>query len=111
MAIAAHFINKASLQTRERYAAAFRQLEELDANHPDGWLSHTSWIVGDQLHVLDVWESQDKLDAFFAETLGQLIADFGFELVQPPEIGDVVQVLLPNHPGTSILSHGVGELR
>lgn len=104
MAIAAHFINKANPGTRERYEAAFRQLDELGANHPDGWLSHTSWIVVDQLHVLDVWESQDKLDAFFAETLGQLIADFGFELVQPPEIGDVVQVLLPSNPGTSILN-------
>ena len=105
MAIAAHFINKANPETRERYEAAFRQLDELEANHPDGWLSHTSWIVGDQLHVLDVWESQDKLDAFFAETLGQLITDFGFELVQPPEIGDVVQVLLPSNPDTSILNH------
>ncbi len=97
MPIAAHFVNKPHPNMREQYEAAFRQLEELGARHPEGWLSHTSWVVGDQLHVLDVWESQDKLDAFFSETLGQLIADFGFKLAQPPEIGDVVQHVLPSH--------------
>lgn len=95
MAIAAHFLNKPDPETRQRYEAAFRQLDELGARHPEGRLSHTSWIVGDQLHVLDVWESQDKLDAFYAETLGQLIGDFGLELAEPPELGDVVQLLLP----------------
>lgn len=95
MAIAALFVNKPDPQTRQRYEAAFRRLDELDARHPEGRLSHTSWIVGDQLHVLDVWESQAKLDGFYAETLGQLIADFGLALVRPPELGDVVQFLLP----------------
>ncbi len=97
MPIAAFFVNKSDPETRERYDAVFRQLDRLGARHPDGRLSHTSWIVGRQLHVLDVWESQDKLDAFFEETLGQLLDSAGLELAGPPEIGDVVQILLPSH--------------
>jgi hypothetical protein len=92
--IAAHFVNKPDPQTRHRYEAAFRQLDELGARHPDGRLSHTSWIVGTELHVLDVWESQAKLDAFFRGTLGQVIDESGMALANPPEIGDVVQILL-----------------
>ncbi|MGH9223594.1 MAG: hypothetical protein ACRD2W_07350 [Acidimicrobiales bacterium] len=71
------------------------ELEALGARHPDRRLSHTSWLVGAELHVLDVWESQDKLEAFFTSTLGRIIDDAGLELSRPPEIGDVVQVVLP----------------
>lgn len=95
MPVAAHFVNKPDLETRRRYEAAFERLDAQGARHPDGRLSHTSWIVGGELHVLDVWESQEKLDAYFTSTLGQLIADVGLELSRPPEMGDVVQIVLP----------------
>lgn len=99
MPIAAHFVNKPDSGTRQRYEAVFARLDLLGARHPDGRLSHTSWIVGSELHVLDVWESQNKLDAFFDETLAQLLYDFELELAGPPEIGDVVQILLPTSGG------------
>ncbi len=98
MAIAAHFVNKPDPGARDRYTTALRRLDALGARDPDGRQSHTAWIVGSELHVLDVWESQDKLDAYFRETLGELIAESGLVLAKPPEIGDVVQVLLPSSP-------------
>jgi hypothetical protein len=98
VAIAAHFVNQPDPEARDRYDAAFRRLDELGARNPDGRLGHTAWIVGRELHVLDVWESQDKLDTYFRETLGELIAESGLVLAGPPEIGDVVQVLLRSSP-------------
>lgn len=95
MAIAIHIINKPNADTRRQYESGFRQLDELGARHPEGRLSHVSWIVGNQLHVLDVWESQDKLDTFF-QTLGPILAGVGMELVGPPEVGEVIQVIVPS---------------
>ena len=98
VAIAAHFVNKPDPEARYRYDTAFRRLDELGARDPDGRRSHTAWIVGSELHVLDVWDSQDTLDTYFRETLGELIAESGLVLAGPPEIGDVVQVLLRSSP-------------
>ena len=95
MAIAVHFINQPNADTRRQYESAFRQLDALGTRHPEGRLSHVSWLVGHQLHVLDVWESQVKLDAFF-QTLGPILAESGMELAGPPEVGEVVQVIVPN---------------
>ena len=95
MAIAVHFINKPNAETRRQYESAFRRLDALGSRHPEGRLSHVSWLVGPQLHVLDVWESQDKLDAFF-QTLGPILRELGMELVGPPEVGEVVQVIVPD---------------
>lgn len=91
MPIAAHFVHQPDPETRQRYEAAWARLIELDAGHPHGRLSHTSWIIGRELHVLDVWESQDKLDAFFEQSLREVLDDFGLVLSRPPEIGDVVR--------------------
>ncbi len=93
MAIAVQFINTPNVDARRRYQAATHRLEELGAEPPDGRLSHVSWMIGDQLHVLDVWESQIKLDAFL-RTLGPLFAEFGMELVRPPEVGEVVRFVV-----------------
>ncbi len=94
MAIAVHFINKPDPETRDKYETSFRRLDELDARHPRGRRSHVSWIIGEQLHVLDVWDSQEELDAYF-HTLGPILEEFGMELAGPPEVGEVIQVIVP----------------
>lgn len=94
MAIAVHIINKPDPQTRDKYEASFRRLDELDALHPAGRRSHVSWIIGEQMHVLDVWDSQEELDAFF-HTLAPILEEFGMELAGPPEVGQVIQVIVP----------------
>ena len=52
-------------------------------------------MVGHQLHVLDVTEFQEKLDAFF-QSLGPILDESGMELGGPPEVGEAVQVIMPS---------------
>ena len=93
MAIAVHIVNKPNPETRQQAESVYARLDELDARHPEGRFSHIAWVVGDEFHVLDVWESKEKLDAFFG-TLGPVLDEFGMELAGQPEIGDVVQIIL-----------------
>jgi hypothetical protein len=51
-------------------------------------------VVGDVLHVLDVWDSQDDLDAFMLR-LGPILQEFGMQLAGEPEIGEVLQIVRP----------------
>lgn len=95
MAIALHIISKPDPQTRQKYESTFAKLDELHARHPAGRLSHVSWTVGDELHVLDVWESRDQFEAFFL-VLGPILGELGMELAGPPEIGEAIQVLVPD---------------
>ncbi len=94
MAIAVHIVNTPESDTRSAYEAAWRQLNEKGARDPAGRQSHTAWIVGDVLHVLDVWDSQEHMDAWM-QVIGPIIEESGMELAGPPEIGDVLQVITP----------------
>ena len=94
MAIALHFVNVPDPDSRQRYESVFVRLDEIGARHPQGRLSHITWTVGDEFHVLDVWESQASFDAFF-QTLGPILAESGMRIAGPPQVGDVVQILLP----------------
>jgi hypothetical protein len=100
MAIAVHLVNKPNPATLDQAKSTYDQLDARGARHPDGRLSHVSWIVGDEFHVLDVWESRDSLDAFF-DTLGPILAETGMELAGPPEIGDLVQIIVPVASGAT----------
>jgi hypothetical protein len=96
MAIAFHLVNKPQSDVREAYETAWRQLDAQGARHPDGRLSHTAWLIGDVLHVCDVWESQEQFDAFMRSTLGALLEDSGMELAAPPQAGEVLQIVRPD---------------
>jgi hypothetical protein len=63
MAIAVHIENTRNTDARTAYEAGWEQLNERGARDPVGRQSHTAWIVGDVLHVLGVWNSQEHLDA------------------------------------------------
>ena len=41
-----------------------------------------------------MWESQASFDAYF-QTLGPIIEESGMRIAGPPQVGDVVQILLP----------------
>ena len=94
MAIAVHVLNTPKSDVREAYEAGWKRLEEQDLRHPAGRQSHTAWVVGDVLHVLDVWDSQDDLDAFMLR-LGPILREFGMQLAGEPEIGEVLQIVRP----------------
>ncbi len=92
MAVVAYITNKPDSSTREKYEAAFRRLDELDIRHPEGRLVHVSWITNGQMRVLDVWQSQQPLKAFYP-MLAPILSEFGMELSGRPELGELVQVI------------------
>ena len=48
-------------------------------------------LVGDVLHVVDVWDSRDNMLAFMSE-LGPIVEESGMGLAEP-EVGDLLQVV------------------
>jgi hypothetical protein len=53
---------------------------------PDGIISHTAGATHSGWFVVDVWESQEAFDRFFAERLGPAL---GKANVSPPEVTPV----------------------
>jgi hypothetical protein len=94
VAIVVHIVNTPKCDVREAYEASWTRFDEHGARHPAGRQSHTAWLVGDVLHVVDVWDSQEDMDAFMP-IAGQVIAKAGMELAQPPEVGELLNVVRP----------------
>lgn len=95
MADAFLLVNTPNADARKAYDAAWERLNATGARHPQGRLSHTAWLVGDVLHVLDVWESEDDLNRFIQSTLGSLFDEFGMKLDGPPVKGELLQIVTP----------------
>jgi len=94
MAIAVHIENTPNTDARTAYEAGWQELNERGARDPVGRQSHTAWIVGDVLHVLDVWDSQEHLDAGM-QIIGPVIEQSGMAIAGPPKIGEVLQIITP----------------
>ena len=80
--------------TSERYEEALRRLtdEGLWPN-PDGLEMHACFGESDQnLRVSEIWESQEKLDAY-SEGLMPILTDVGIEHEGPPEIFEAHNVV------------------
>ena len=55
-----------------------------DATAPDGLIMHMAGISEDGMVIVDVWESQEKLDAFFTTGgLGQALEESDMQVGQP----------------------------
>jgi uncharacterized protein (DUF2384 family) len=63
--------------------------------HPAGWQSHTAWMVGDVLHVVDVWNSEEDMSTWL-KTLGPILQEAAMELAGPPEVGELLQIVRPD---------------
>jgi uncharacterized protein (DUF2384 family) len=94
MAIAVHVVNTPKSDVREAYDAAWRRIDEQGLRHPQGRQSHTAWVVDDVLHVVDVWDSEDDMKEWM-QTLAPILDSSGMELAEPPETGEVLQVVRP----------------
>jgi hypothetical protein len=90
MAIAVHVVNTPNSGAREAYEAAWRRIDDEGLRHPVGRLSHTAWMAGDVLHVVDVWDSADDMAKWMTQ-LAPILEDFGMVLDGPPEVGDLLQ--------------------
>ena len=68
--------------TPEAYAETIRRLEEAGAGAPAGRLYHVALEEEGQIHVFDVWDSQESFEAF-GETLLPIMAAVGSDPGQP----------------------------
>jgi hypothetical protein len=64
------------------YDEVVKRLEDAGAGAPSGRLYHVAWESEGQIHVFDVWDSQESFDAF-GETLVPIMAEFGADPGQP----------------------------
>ncbi|MBI3400412.1 MAG: hypothetical protein HY048_03235 [Acidobacteria bacterium] len=76
MAIIAMFEVKGA--TSSKYDEVIRRLTENGQRVPDGQMYHICYGDRQRLQVIDVFESQAKLDAFGAK-LGPILQDMGIE--------------------------------
>jgi hypothetical protein len=93
--IAVHIVNTPKSDAHEAYQAAWRHIDEQGLRHPPGRQSHTAWMVGDILHVLDLWDSEDAMSTWM-HTISPILDRFDMQLASAPDIGEVLQVVRPN---------------
>jgi hypothetical protein len=75
-----------SMDARQ-YDEVIKRLENAGAGAPQGRLYHVCYGTGTSLRVLDVWESQEALNAF-GQTLMPILQQVGVDPGQP-EISEV----------------------
>ncbi|HYZ02185.1 MAG TPA: hypothetical protein VFA92_11880 [Candidatus Binatia bacterium] len=74
--------------TAAQYDDVMSALEDAGAGSPPGRLYHACFGSGDQLRMVDIWESRESLDAFI-ETLLRLPGEWEGLDVGEPEILDL----------------------
>ena len=79
---------------RQTYEASWDHLDAHQIRHPRGRRSHLAYLVGDTLHTADVWDSRQDLDAYL-EKFGPIADALGVVLAGPPEVGELLDVVLP----------------
>jgi uncharacterized protein (DUF2384 family) len=94
MAIAVHVVNTPKHAVREAYETAWRRIDEHGLRHPRGRQSHTAWVVGDVLHVVDVWDSEEEMRDWM-QTLAPILKGSDMELAGSPESGELLQIVRP----------------
>ena len=68
--------------TQERYDEAIKQLDAAGAGSPDGRSYHVALETDGQIQVFDIWESQEKFEAFGA-TLVPILSGLGVDSGEP----------------------------
>ena len=70
-----------------------------DDNAPDGLIQHVCGVIDDGILIFDLWESEEKLNGFFATSLGAAMHEAGFPESQP--VIEQVHNLVPRGGGAS----------
>ena len=86
MSIVARF-NVVNL-TAEQYDEATRRLEAAGTWPPDGQDYHVCFGPDGNLHVSEIWDSREKMEAF-GERLMPILAEVGIEFAGEPDIFEV----------------------
>ncbi len=79
--------------TPEKFATVHEQLKAAGQDTPPGRTFHAGFRVGDEIHVFDVWESEEEFAAF-GEHLMPILAGLGIDPGQP-RIGEMELLLTP----------------
>jgi hypothetical protein len=74
--------------TKEKYDESVRRLEEAGSWPPDGLEYHVFFGPEENLHVSEIWDSQEQLAAF-GERMMPILADVGIEFSGAPDIFEV----------------------
>ena len=74
--------------TTEKYEESVRRLKEAGEFPPDGMEYHVFFGSEGDLHVSEIWDSREQMQAF-GERLMPILADIGVEFSGEPEIFDV----------------------
>ena len=72
----------ASQVSTDQYDETIQRLEDAGDFPPDGLELHVAFMVDGQLMVSEVWDSQEKFEAF-GERLMPVLADVGIEPGEP----------------------------
>ena len=86
MSIVARF--KPTNLTKERYDESIRRLKDDGDFPPDGCEIHVFFGSEGNLHVSEIWDSREQMQAF-GERLMPILADVGIEFSGDPEIFEV----------------------
>jgi hypothetical protein len=78
--------------TQEKYQEVNRRLEENGDGSPDGRQLHVCFGEEGNLKVSEIWESQEKIEAF-GERLMPVLAEVGVQMGAPPEFVPVVNLI------------------
>lgn len=94
MSVALHLVNTPQAGVRDVYLDAWREIDARGLRHPSGRRVHVAWIVDDELHVVDVWDSLEQQLAFMRD-LKPILDQFRMEIRKAPEVGEFVQIVQP----------------
>jgi hypothetical protein len=93
MSILVRFTGAPSMSS-DKYDAAMPKIEASGEFPPDGLEFHVAFETDGAFRVSEVWESQEKFEAF-GERLMPILQAEGIELTGPPEIIEVHNTIEP----------------
>ena len=68
--------------TGEKFDEVHRRLAAAGQAEPDGRTYHCGMQIGPNVHVFDVWESQEQFDRF-GEVLMPILQELGIDVGEP----------------------------
>jgi len=74
--------------TKQRYEESIRRLQDAGPFPPEGCEYHVFFGSDDDLHVTEIWDSREQMEAF-GERLMPILTDIGIEFSGEPDIFDV----------------------
>jgi hypothetical protein len=75
----------------EQYDESVRVFEQQGDFPPEGMEYHAAFVDGDEIRVIEIWDSPEHLQAF-AERLIPRLAEIGIELPEP-EVQEVHNII------------------